>query len=452
MNTITEINKNQKVADFRFALIAELANPHLPAGMFNSMIQQKATMKYNIPYSTRQTVGVPTIRKWLYTYKKYGKNALQPKGRNDAGKSRSISDADREIIVEHLIKYPECPALSLLRKLKAEGKVSPYISNSALSRLLASDGIAKKDRIATILQKEKTLKFNFQYPLECVQVDFLHAFPIPNASGKRQKALLIAFIDDATRRIVYADFSFSEHSLAFEKGILHILKSQGKIQKLYTDNGSTFVSNQTQRILDILSIPLIHSKPGRPQGRGKIERFFRTVRDQFLRTLDQNTITSLAQLNALFRTWLESEYHRNPHSGLDNKTPLDVWLSKTQFLIPSDPTIDLEGIFYHREKRKVYRDSIITVKNILFEVDSTLIGKTVQVYYNPHEELKKVKIYVDNQYYADALPVNTYDNTRVKRNVDTKQFETIEPNTSIDTSISQPQSPVNAALNSISKQ
>jgi hypothetical protein len=85
-------------------------------------------------------------------------------------------------------------------------------------------------------------------------------------------------------------------------------------------------------------------------------------------------------------------------------------------------------------------------------VDSTLIGKTVQVYYNPHEELKKVKIYVDNQYYADALPVNTYDNTRVKRNVDTKQFETIEPNTSIDTGIPQPQSPVNAALNSISKQ
>ena len=89
-----------------------------------------------------------------------------------------------------------------------------------------------------------------------------------------EKPLLMAFLDDATRRVVYARFSFSEESILFEDGIKHILKSQGMIGRLYTDNGSSFVSNQTKRILDILGITLSHSRPGIPKGRGKVERFF----------------------------------------------------------------------------------------------------------------------------------------------------------------------------------
>lgn len=136
--------------------------------------------------------------------------------------------------------------------------------------------------------------------------------PDSRRQGGKCKAILIAFINDATRRIVYAEFTQSEHSLAFEKGIQHILSSQGRIIKMYIDNGSTFVSNQTMRILDILQINLIHSTPHRPQGRGKIERFNRTFRDELLHPLDVQTSTGLDDLNLRFRICLEAEYH--PHA------------------------------------------------------------------------------------------------------------------------------------------
>jgi transposase InsO family protein len=124
-----------------------------------------------------------------------------------------------------------------------------------------------------------------------------------------------------------------EREVRLQEGSHHILSSQGRIIKLYVDNGSTFVSNQTRRILDILQIHLIHSTPYRPQGRGKIERFNRTVRDGFLRPLDVQTITGFDDLNLRFRTWLEAEYHRTPHRVLTNhQTPLECWLEKAHHL------------------------------------------------------------------------------------------------------------------------
>jgi hypothetical protein len=243
----------------------------------------------------------------------------------------------------------------------------------------------------------------------------MHGFPVPDDKGKFRKAILIAFIDDATRRIVYADFSHKEHSLAFEEGIKHILKAHGKIIRLYCDNGAPFISKQTKRILDILGILLSHSRPGKPAGRGKIERFFRTVRDSFLRILDKESVKSLGDLNARFRTWLESEYHRNPHKGLSGNTPLDAWLSKSKYIIPLDAGIHLDRVMLHEDKRKVYRDSTITLGGTLYEVPSILIGKTIKVYYNPHQKVKRLLVSYEGKEYGEAKIVDTYANTRVNR-------------------------------------
>jgi transposase InsO family protein len=173
--------------------------------------------------------------------------------------------------------------------------------------------------------------------------------------------VLLAFLDDATRRILYACFGFSENALAFECGIRHILAAHGRIGRLYADNGSGFVSLQTRRILDTLGIVLVHSRPFKPKGRGKIERFFRTVRQQFLSILDRDTISSLQDLDMRFHTWLESEYHRSPHRGLGGKTPLELWLEKAHLIIPVDPTVNLAQVFLHEEGRKVHKDSTLTL-------------------------------------------------------------------------------------------
>lgn len=418
--------KQKEIADFRYSLIAELANPHLPNGAITKLIKEKAKREYLIPYSKKNRLSAACIKKWLISFKKYGKNSLLPKNRNDLGRSRSITVEDEQIIISYLEQNKEISGASAVRYLSNQGRINGNISSSSLSRFLTANGYDRQSRISSSSGIEEKLKFNFEYPLECVQADCMHGIAAPDGKGKKRTAILIAFIDDATRRILYSTFTFTEKSIVFEQGIKHILKTHGKIGKLYVDNGSTFVSNQTRRILDILEIILVHSRPGKPAGRGKIERYFRTVQDQFVRTIEPDSILSLDDLNVRFKTWLETEYHRNPHRGLNNNTPLETWLSKTQYIIKIRAGIDLDKVFLHEVTRKVYKDSTITIDGILYEVNSGLIGKTVRVYYDPVNQRASVTVYCDGISYGEACTVDSYANTRVKRNFNTKEYENIQ--------------------------
>jgi hypothetical protein len=185
---------------------------------------------------------------------------------------------------------------------------------------------------------------------------------------------------------------------------------------LYVDHGSPFVSRQTKRILDILGIVIAHSTVRRPQGRGKKERFFRTVRDQFLRPLDKESIRGLGDLNTRFRTWVESEYHRTPHRGLGGKTPLDAWLEKSRYIVHMDPSIDLEQAFLHEESRKVYKDSTLTLAGTLYEVCPSLIDKRVKLFYDPTMPVQRLQVMCEGKSYGEARIVDTYANTRIRRN------------------------------------
>ena len=403
------------IMDFRQGIVAELANPYLDHGQLKKLIQEKSAMQYDMPWSRKTTIGGASIRKWLEAYRHSGKEGLRPKGRTDCGKSRAVSEADERVFTNYLRDNPNLTAIAAWKKLYAEGKLEYQIATSSLSRIVKAHGLEREARLQESVQ-EKCLKFDFFYPLECVQSDCLHGPMIPNGKGGICKAIMIAFIDDATRRIVYAEFTQSEHSLAFEKGIRHILSSQGRIIKLYVDNGSTFISNQTQRILDILQIHLIHSTPHRPQGRGKIERFNRTVRDGFLRPLDVQTITGFDDLNVRFRTWLESEYHRTPHRGLPNhQTPLECWLEKAHHLKPMNSLIDLDTVFFHECYRRVAKDNTVTINTTLYEVPPILCGKKIVLRFNPHQEFHKVQAWYENKDYGECRIVDSYANTRIKR-------------------------------------
>jgi len=275
-----ELNDRQKaISDFRFGIIADLVYSHAVGKELARRIADKAGMAYAIPFSRKTKITSSCIRKWLAAHRLNPHDALVPKIRKDKGASRSIADAEKELILKLLEQKPQMDASTAVRTLIRESKITGEVSKSSLSRFIRASGFdrASRTRVST---KDQVQRFSFVHPLECIQIDDMHSFTVPDHTGKLRKAILIAFLDDATRRVLYARFSFTENALEFERGILHILRSHGRPRRLYTDNGSTFVSDQTKRILDTLGIPLIHSRPGMPKGRGKIERFFRTVRTQ----------------------------------------------------------------------------------------------------------------------------------------------------------------------------
>jgi putative transposase len=407
--------KQKRICDFRHSVVAELGNPYLSRGQLTRLIKEKSNREYEIPYSKRTTLTDGCIRRWLGLYRKYGKQGLNPQIREDRGKSRTIEEKEQIAIIALLESRPDLTAVAAVRKLREQGTIDEDIPSSSLSRFIKSQGLTSKERQKSH-EKEKSLKFNFFSPLECVQSDVMYGPAIADKNGKMKKALLMTFLDDATRRIVYGKFSFSEQSILFEDGIKHTLKAQGMIGQLYTDNGSSFVSNQTRRILDILGITLSHSKPGRPQGKGKQERFYRTVRDQFTRPLDMNTIKDIDDLNARFNTWLECEYHRSPHRGLlEYLTPLDAWVAKAHHIKPMPASVDLDRIFLHLLSRKVYKDSTFTLRGTLFETPSILSGKRINILFDPHPPITRVLLTFGGKEYGYAKVVDTYANSKVKR-------------------------------------
>jgi transposase InsO family protein len=407
--------KANAVFDFRYSIIAETLNPYLCREERLKLIRQKAEREYDIPYSIKKSITEACIRKWCRKFKEYGKEGLIPKTRSDMGTCRVLPPEESAALLEYLETHPELTAKSVYQLLKEKKVITKELSKSSLSRLVVSAGMERHTRMQQN-NDTKQLKFAFKYPLECVQADMMHAFAVADGNGKLRKTYLLAMIDDATRRILYADFAFRESSLEFEYGIKHVLLSHGRIGKFFVDNGSPFVSGETKRILSILGIPLIHSRVGYSASRGKIERFFRTTRDQFLRPLDKESIKSLADLNARYHSWVESEYHRNPHRGLRGKAPLDVWLESAHHIIQLDPTVDLDEIFMHEVKRIVYKDSSFTLNGLLYEVPSILSQKKIKLRFNPFLPVRRLEIIYDNKSYGEARLVDTYANTRVKRN------------------------------------
>lgn len=412
MDSEKRVADRRRVAEFRHSVIGELCNPYLSEKERARIIREKARREYDIPCSTKTGITAATIRGWLRKYETGGIEGLEPKPRSDRGSSRSLSDGETQALAELLEKRPELTATAAQKLLLKEGKISTEVSSSSLSRTVLALGMSTRQRRRQ-QQTTDRRRYAFKFPLESVQADAMHGIPVTLASGKRKKAILLAFIDDATRRIVFGRFDISEKSILFEDGLKHILLSHGRIGKIYTDNGPTFVSKQTKRIMTILGIHMPHSKPHTPQGRGKIERLFRTVRDQFLRPLGEVDIT-LDELNIKFTTWLESEYHRSIHSSLGT-TPLEAWLAGADKIKRLDPNVDVDEVFLHYDTRKIYQDSVLSFQGTAFEVPSILIGKKIDIYYDPHPPVTRIAVRYDGINYGEVRPVDLYANTRVKR-------------------------------------
>jgi hypothetical protein len=223
-----------------------------------------------------------------------------------------------------------------------------------------------------------------------------------------RKTYLIAIIDDHSRLITYGRFYLSEALIYYLDAFENALAKRGLPRKLYVDNGAAFRSKHLEYITASLGITLIHSKPYKPQGRGKIERFFLTVRSQFLNDFKGQT---LDDLNETFNVWLNDIYHQRKHSAT-GQTPLARFTSQMHCLRTSPA--NLKDYFRKVARRKVNKDRTITLNGRLFEGPIPLIGKRVELLYHDSEP-ENVEVKYKNQSFGLIRPVNLTVNYRVKR-------------------------------------
>jgi putative transposase len=407
-----EKQHSDEVALFRHGVLGDLV--HLAPGTkgLYGFLEKKAAIDYRIPGSLRTRVAEETIRDWLKKYRKGGFDALKPLVRSDQGQSHALPQEISDLLVSIKDEKPALSVHLVIRDALASGKVPEglQLAPSTVHRLLTRAGLMVKKPGEPTSKDHR--RFSFEKAGDLWMSDVMHG-PAVTVGGKKRKAYLIALIDDATRVIPYAAFALSENTAAFLPVLKQAVLRRGCCRRLFVDNGSAFRSHHLALVCAKLGITLIHARPYHAQAKGKIERWFRTVRMQLLPLLQPADLAGLDALNRRLWTWVEGEYHRAPHRGLGGATPLDRWAGladEVRYLGP-----DIDDLFLHEAKRKVAKDRTVSLHGIVYEVDATLVDEAVVLRYDPSRPGRPVQVWLKGAHVQEAKVVDVHGNCFVKR-------------------------------------
>lgn len=404
----------ENIALKRFSLISPVLN-----GQVNNQKDYFETLcskPIDMPHYGLKHYSPKTLACWLFEYRRGGIDALKPGFRSDRGKSRKVSLEIADAIREKRAEKPRLTTVLLYEELVKEGVVNPAkLSLATFYRFVS----ANPDLAAGIDpdEKERELKrFSHQWINELWQADIMYGPYIKVGKSKKQ-AYLIAFMDDASRLITHGQFFDTQNYTAMRTALREAMLKRGIPKMIYTDNGKVYRTNQLAMLCAGLGCSLIHAAPFTPNSKGKIERFFLTVRQRFLCSIDPTKLKSINELNLFFWRWLEEDYHRKTHSAL-GVSPLDFFMSQVhKVTLFSDPEL-LKEHFLMRINRKVNHDATLSVNTVLYETDQGLANSRVEVRYEPEWlsiPQRTLPLYREGKLVGEARRINFYDNAKVKR-------------------------------------
>src|SRR5215472_10829194 len=398
----------EKIALFRYALIAPLVLEVLPRGELTRRAEEIAARKYEIPYSERTSFSVDTLLDWVLRYRRGGVPALARKERCDRGQSRVVPPQLAELIERLKRENPHRTGMTLLRELAlVSGTDSPAISAATLYRFLKQRGLTTRQLLAGPAHK----KFEAERSNQIWQSDMLFGPYVQRSGGGRIQAFLYAVLDDASRLVPHAEFYPHQGLDAFLDCLRQAVAARGVPIRLYVDNAKVFRSTQLARIAASLGVLVTHTPPYQPQGRGKIERFFRSLREQLLANLDPRRTLSLPELNQRLWAWIEQVYHRSEHGGLGT-SPLLRWQRDIEHIRQLPPSTDLRRLFFYRLNRLVRRDSTFRLRGLFYEAPPSLEGETIEVRFDPLDP-SEVEIYFHGEAQGLARPVDAAINAQL---------------------------------------
>ena len=413
----------QQIALFRYGLIADLA--HLPVGTpgTGATMRAKAEKTYTIPGTTRTRVAAETMRHWINDYRRGGFEALYPKPRTDRGKPRRLPAEVAERLITLKTENDALSVRAIIQKAQEEGIDHP-LASSTVHRLFSREGLFDKKPPDGADRR----RFAFKDAGELWMSDVMHG-PKVRHGRSRRKTYLIAFIDDATRVIPFAAFAMAENVQAFLPVFKNALIRRGLPARLYVDNGSAYRSRHLSLVCAKLGVALIHARAFQPAGKGKIERFFRTLRAGWLRHLGDDVLDNLQTLNSSLWAWIEGEYHNSPHRGLEEgRTPLEQWALASADVRYPDATLDLDDLFLFEVKRRVYKDRTVSLNGRVYEVDALLVGQNVILRYDPAAPPSRpLDVVHDGKPAGKATALDAYANTAVRRTYPAREIEADDP-------------------------
>jgi putative transposase len=375
---------DEQIALFKFKIIAPALQKAVSAQQV--YFREQAKVEHEYPGNKNQatvTFQASTFKKWLHLYRKYDFDGLRPHSRCDRGTFRKIP-AGTDNVIKTLLKDRVIRTVKTLYKhLCNEG----YLDRKNCTYQTFVNFMKSKNLWKTFQIQKKRKSWRKESVNMLWTGDFTYSIFIKLPGQKKRKQVyLCAFIDDHSRLITGAAFNFTMDTEAMEKVLKAALDVYGIPNALYLDNGGPFVGKDLQIAGAKLGFEIIHSKPGEPKSRGKIERFFKTIKDGFIDPLILKNPTmelTLEELNENFKSWLFKEYQHSTHSAIE-MTPHDCYMAGLEKVrIRRATPAQIDEAFFHSLTRKVSGDALVSINNIKYEVPGKFIKQEVTLHSNP---------------------------------------------------------------------
>jgi transposase InsO family protein len=362
----------EEIALFRASLVGELVRRDLTRGELAVELRVIAERRYRPPgRRASKQFGISTLERWYYAYRRGGLDALKPAPRSDRGRARELTPAQRALLLDIRREHPAASVPLILRTLVADGRLAQgAVSSTTVQRLFREAGLTRGVRP----DGHTRLRWEAEHPGALWHGDVCHGPAL--RVGQTTKPLRIhALLDDASRFVVALEAHHSEREDDMLGLFLRALRRHGAPDALYLDNGSTYRGEALRLACERLGVTLLHARPGDAPARGKMERFWRTLREGCLDHL--GTMTQLHDVQARLLAFLDEHYHRAPHGSLFGKDPAAVWAGATARVV-DEPT--LAAALTTRARRRVRRDGTLDVDGTPWQLDqSFLAGALVTV-------------------------------------------------------------------------
>ena len=363
----------EAVAIFRATVIGPLMHRVLVHGQLAAELRVLSEQRFRPPASdSTRTYSVPTLERWLYAYRAEGIEGLRPEPRSDRGFAQELSEELLDIRREH----PNASVPLILKTLVDEGRLEQgKVSEPTVRRLYAAHSLRR--RAARPKGESKTrLRWQAERPGALWHGDVCHLTGC-TVGGKAVPIRIHGMLDDASRYVVALEAHFTEKETEMLALCVDALRRHGKPDAFYLDNGSTYRGDILKVACSRLGITLLHARPYDPEARGKMERFWATLRQGCLNYL--GAVASLADINATLRAFLDKRYHCAPHAGLFGQTPERVYAERPD----GERAVDEKALRHaltERTRRRVSGDNIVSVDGVAWQLDQGyLAGQIVTV-------------------------------------------------------------------------
>lgn len=374
MESITPKDHAEALAVFRSQVISRLVAQELNRGELKGALRELSKQRFRPPGADKsRSFSVATLQRWYYAFRAGGLDGLTREPRLDRGRARALSESERQSLLDTRYEHPTASADLILRVLIDRGLLTAgKVSSATVRRLFREKGL---DRLTLARHpQDQRRRWVASHPGALWQGDVCHG-PTITGSGHPEPLRIHALIDDNSRYIVALRACTNEREEEMLALLVCAVRQWGAPDILYLDNGSTYRGEALSTGTARMNIALLHPQPYDPQARGKIERFWRTLRENLLDHIDTNL--TLTEVQQRLDHFIESHYHMREHGSLGGDTPAMVWGYRKTKLLSDDQIARAMTI---RTRRRVSRDGVVSIDGSLFEVSQQfLAGHNVEV-------------------------------------------------------------------------